>query len=63
VLRREPSDHEQTHVPRGVGVDLAAGLQTRVGHAQVRVGHAKADVADLDDEAAVPGVHRRDPHL
>ena len=63
VLRCEPSDHEQTHVSRGVGVDLTAGLQTRVGHAQVRVGHAEADVADLDDEAAVAGVHRGHPHL
>ena len=59
----EPPDHEQTHVPRGVRVDLAAGLQARVGHAQIRFGHPETDVADLDDQPAVAGVHRRHPHL
>ena len=50
-------------MPRGVRVDLTAGLQTGVGHPKVGLGHAEADVADLDDQAAVAGVHRRHPHL
>ena len=63
VLGRQPTDHEQTHVPRGVRVDLAAGLQAHVGHPQAGVGHAQPAVADLDDEFAVAGVRRRNPHL
>ena len=63
VLLREPPDHEQTHVPGGVRGDLAAGLQPHVGDPQIGFGHAEPDVADLDDQPAVAGVHGRHPHL
>ena len=63
VLLGEPADHEQTHVPRGVGRHLATGLQARVGDAQIGFGHAEPDVADLDDQPTVSGVHGRHPHL
>ena len=50
MLGGEPADHEQTHVPGAVGADLAAGLQTHVGHAPVGVGHAQTDVDDLQQD-------------
>ena len=63
VLLGEPADHEQTHMTRGVGSHLATGLQAGVGDPQIGFGHAEPDVADLDDQPAVSGVHGRHPHL